>query len=517
MKERVQEIFRSIKEWWGNLSRKIRIILLSALGGILVVSLILVLVLNHTTYVLLYSGISNQESATVLATLGEMGIEPRMQGGAIFVPENDVSRIRVQLARNGVAVDTFNYDIYDEAGMTATQSERNQRLIHQTQNRLQETIETFEEIEQAVVNIGMPQKSIYAVQATNEVPTASVKVTKRLGAKMTPELVQAILNIVGPAVPGLTEDNITISDETGDVKGLLTDDFGSGSKLTLESQVSALMKGRLLALLQPVYGAENVVVEVNPVLDTDSKVTQKIEYFPIDEENPRDNPLDYALIEREKLGGLAGPVQGVVGANDNVDVPMYQAQEVDVSDADSFVARDEYDYLVSSVKQDIVSNGYALTDMSVAVVINTSTLPDAQRDSIIDSVAKASGVPAEKVSVQNIQFNGLPEYVVPEATPDTTRILVISLFFVLLAAIIITLIILHYRKKKAEQLAAEQAALEAQYAEDAVLLDLMGEEEGYEPIVIPETQEAKLRTQIRDLATSDPEIVAQLIKTWLLQ
>ena len=38
----------------------------------------------------------------------------------------------------------------------------------------------------------------------------------------------------------------------------------------------------------------------------------------------------------------------------------------------------------------------------------------------------------------------------------------------------------------------------------------------YEPIQLVDTQEQKLKAQIRDLAVSDPEIVAQLIKTWLV-
>jgi flagellar biosynthesis/type III secretory pathway M-ring protein FliF/YscJ len=210
-------------------------------------------------------------------------------------------------------------------------------------------------------------------------------------------------------------------------------------------------------------------------------------------------------------------VEGVAGANDNVGVPEYLAEDVDVTDADSFVVRDVLDYLVSSVREEIVKEGLEITDMSVAVLINANALPADQRDQIIDSVAKASGVPAESISVQNIPFAGLTPYEPPTIVEDnTTRLLILTGLALLAICIIFVSIILAMRKKQREREAA-LAAEGAYFDENGVpLADLVSHENDFEPIAIPETTEAKLKNQIRDLATSDPEIVAQLIKTWLI-
>lgn len=520
MRERVTQFFRSIREWWINLSRKMRIALIAALTGVLALSLVAVLVLNHKNYVLLYNGVSPQESASVLATLGEMNVEPRVNNtGAIFVPDDQINKIRLRLAQNGFNADTFGYEIFGSASMTSTQSDKDTLYYYQVQDRLQQTIELFDEVETAVVTLSVPKQSLYAVTTESAEPSASITLRLGQGRKLTSEQVQTILNLVQPSVTGLKEENITITDTVNDLKLQLDSYQGSSvAKLNLTEEVNASVRNRILQLLQPVYGQDNINVAVNSVLDTDQKTTQKTEYIPADPENPMNNPADYVEYDREKLGGEAGPVEGVVGANDNVDVPQYSARDVDVTDADSYVVRDVIDYLVTSVREDIIKEGLEITDMSVAVVINTANLPAATRDQIIDSVAKASGVPTDKISVQNIPFLGIPEYVAPTPANDMTRLLIITGIALLALLIIFTIIIIMMRKKQKEAaLAAAEAAYVDYYDEDGMpLVDMMNREEEFEPIVIPESPEAKLKIQIRDLADSDPEIVAQLIKTWLV-
>jgi flagellar M-ring protein FliF len=511
--------FRQVRDWWIGLSRKVRIGLLVALAGVLLISLVTAIILNHKNYVLLYNGASTQESASVLVTLGEMNIEPRItDAGAIYVPDDDLNQIRMRLAQNGFEGNTFNYDVFNSASLTSTQSDRDTYYLFQTQDRLQQTIELFDEVETAVVTLNAPQPSIYALNNDTVEPSASVTVRLYQGEKLTPEQIQTILNLVKPAVAGLEEENISITDTISDLKLQLESYSGSNvAKINLTEEVNRNVRNRILGLLQPLYGQDNVQVAVNSVLDIDQKTTQTTQYNPINPEDPTNNPLDYAEYDREKLGGEAGPVEGVAGANDNVDTPQYAAEDVDVTDADSFVVQDVLDYLVSSVREEIVKEGLEITDMSVAVLINANTLPADQRDQIIDSVAKASGVPAENISVQNIPFAGLTPYEAPTiAEDDTTRLLIITGIALLALCIIFVSIIMVMRKRQKER----EAALAAEgdlYDENGIpLVDLMAQEEDFEPIAIPETTEAKLKSQIRDLATSDPEIVAQLIKTWLI-
>lgn len=96
MRERLTEILDSIKTFWERAGRRGRIIFFSCLAGALVMALALVLIFGRTDYVLLYNGLSVQEGASVLAILGEMGIEPNVSTtGAIYVPAADANRARM--------------------------------------------------------------------------------------------------------------------------------------------------------------------------------------------------------------------------------------------------------------------------------------------------------------------------------------------------------------------------------------------------------------------------------------
>jgi len=86
-----------------------------------------------------------------------------------------------------------------------------------------------------------------------------------------------------------------------------------------------------------------------------------------------------------------------------------------------------------------------------------------------------------------------------------------ALLLTLISLVIIGIVLLVSRRNK-EPVPAEETE-----GESASLMELIAEREAeFEPIQLAETQEQKLRAQIRDLANSDPEIVAQLIRTWLL-
>ncbi|MCL2055938.1 MAG: flagellar M-ring protein FliF [Oscillospiraceae bacterium] len=526
MKQKLSDIWQKLKTWWLGLENKTRILLIAAVAFILAVSLVTVLILNHREYVLFYNGASAHDSASVIAVLEEMGIEYNFSNtGAIFIPESDFARARLRLSQQGFVGD-FGYDIFGQAGLTATQSDRNTYTLYQLQDRLAESIRLIPEVETAVVTINAPQPSIYALQSTAPAPSASIMVIPRQGRHFTAEQVRVMLNIVTPAVAGLEEENVSIGNNVMDLKMLLLEPAGNAStnKLNLTEEVNAAVRDRVTAMLLPAYGPDNFRVGVNTVLDTDARITQTETFHPIDEENPRDNPLQRGVWERERVGGNWDVIQGVVGANDNVDVPMYAAEDIPVEDADHFVARDILDYLVSSTREEIIKDGLTITDMSVAVLINSSNLPTETRDAMIDLVSKAAGVPRDKVSVQSVPFFGVEPMDLGADGFNFTIPLIITAIAFLMLLLIFLLVILHMRKRQREAAALaadEAAALEAARLAAARASEYAGgyeeEDDGYEPIVIPETAEMKLKNQIRDLAVSDPEIVANLLKTWLSQ
>lgn len=510
MGEKLSGLAGSVKELWNKTTKKVRVLFLSGVAGVLLLSLAIVLFLNYTDYVVLYDNLSVSENAAVLAQLQEMGVEGRLENGSLLVPREDELTVRMQLATKGYPDSGLGYDVFEMgSGLTATQFEQKKYELYQLQERLQATIRTFPEVKDAIVTIYIPESSPFVLQDEVIQPSASVKIEKMPGRRLSSEQVLGILNIVKNSI-GIPEENISIADETGDLLSLLDTGGSNSAKLQLTDQLNESVRRRILSMLQPLYGDGRVNVAVNSVLDTDEQVTDTTTYYPFDPENPQNNPLDYYEREYERDTD-PGTAQGVPGANDNTDVPQYAAQDVDDGTGNYYRSHTVEDYLVSSERNQIVKAGLSITDMTVAVLIDADSLPEGQRDQVIDLVASASGVAPEKVSVQSIRFNAdggiTGEALTGEGGLGNYLIWIIVLGVVILAIAVTVIAVLSRRKKLAE---------DERYAEsEAGLVDLMAQEE-FEPIELPETSEQKLRAQIRDLAESDPEIVAQLIKTWLV-
>lgn len=551
MRERLAAIGESIKNFWGNLSAKAKVVLITGTTAVLALIVVLVVILNQTQYVLLYNDLSTADRAKALSVLATMGVDTQVEpSGAILVPEEDYNRAHMQLATEGFQDGSMTSEIA-APGLTATQTDKQRYDKEKLQERLSATIETFPEVDRAVVTISMPEKSAFALSTDVTPPSASVTITRRQGMSLSTEQIQGIINVVRDSIPGIAEEDISLTDtQTGDMRKQLIGDVDvNNAKLKLTEEVNSTLRNRVLSMVQPLYGEENVEVAVNSVLDTDSRSQETIRYNPYDEENPQYHPYDYTEHDRQKIapdGELAG---GVPGANDNIGTPEYLERDQELANAASYSSHDIYDYLVGSTKEQIVKEGLDIVDTTVAVVINRQSLPDGERDRVAAIVANATGIPAEliteKVTVQNFEFEKAEVPVPGEIIPgiDTRTIImiaaIIALLLIIIAIIIITIV--SRRRRLAEANAQEEDEDEYddyyddeyddEYDEDVLfdeegqpLLDVVeetAEEEqeqipAFEPIQLQESPEQKLRAQIKDLADTDPEIVAQLIKTWLV-
>ncbi|WRS26696.1 flagellar basal-body MS-ring/collar protein FliF [Oscillospiraceae bacterium MB08-C2-2] len=526
MKDRAVGLIDKTRSFWNSQTKKTRILILSSAAGIVLISIVLAVVLNvrSSKNVVLFDNLGNAEMAQVVAALQELQVTASLNGdgSAVSIPAEDELRVRMHLATAGIPkADGFDYSTFQRGmGLTATQLEKDQYKLFDLQDRLAATIETFDEVQKAVVTISLPQSSSFVLQEDRTPATASVKIQKKRGRILRSEQVYGILNIVKNAVPGLLEENISLVDEDGDMLTNLDRNFvdGFSQKLVLTEQVNNTIRNRILSFIQPAFGEGKMTVAVNSILDLDSKVTESNTYIPADPANPGNNPLDYVERSRETTGGgqLAA---GVPGVEDNTDVPQYAAETGDLN-ADGYSAtHDVMDYLVSSVRDQVVKEGYDITDMTVAVMVDSSLLADGQRDQIIDLVATAAGISREKVSVQPVRFKvEEPTGLVP-ILPDNVvarRILLGAIIFVILCSLLIIFFVTMARRRK-KLLAAANQGDELEYYDDegTPLIDLVDPEVEFDPIVMQETAEQKLKAQIKDLADTDPEIVAQLIRTWL--
>ena len=194
---------------------------LGAMGavGLGILGLLATLVLRGGSerMALLYGELDLRESAQVTEQLSRQHIPYRLelQGSQILVPEDQVARARVLLAKEGLpSGGSVGYEIFDRGdGLTANQFQQQMNQSRALEGELGRTIRAIHGVRGARVHLVLPRREPFARERQDA--QASVLLTMAGVARLDREGVQAILNLVAAAVPGLRPQNISIIDSRG--------------------------------------------------------------------------------------------------------------------------------------------------------------------------------------------------------------------------------------------------------------------------------------------------------------
>lgn len=464
------EIIKQVKEFWSKLGKKAKIAAVSALASVLFISILVTVLLNIKSYELLYSGLSSQEHAQIVSKLGEMAVDFKTKpGGIILVPSDKVASLKMQLSSEGYPKSTLSYDLFtSSSSFMTTDFEKRQYLIFQLQERLQEAIKTISGVRNAIVTLNVTDESNYVLE-TDVVPsTASLVLDLESSVSLTPKQIKGIENLIAKSVPGLTNDNVSIIDSEGNI---LNSGISSGSgvnleKVEIEKQAGEIYKEKIIKLLEPIYGEKGVSVAVNVSIDFTQKTTDQIQYTPVD-----------------------------IGAG---------------ADSDEDTER-----FFNQIQSQIVNNGGEVSRVSASVIINKS-ISAQERAEVNEIVANSLGVERENVIVTSMEFeaankryeNAL-EALKPKPSLFAQSAKYILPFASAAVALAIALVLVLIKKRKPKP----AASLEYEEVKDIPSQFPLTDE--VPAIVLNETREQAIKRQIKEFTSTHPQIVAQLIRTWL--
>ena len=547
-KETLTKIVTTVKTRWTSLDKKVKIIAISV-ASVVIVSLIILIVLNSITrYEVLYSGASAEETAEVISLLqGELG-ETDVKfdaNGDILVPANRVETLRAQLSVKGYPKSTFNYNIWDNGvGMFSTESDKRVKEKQQLQENLRATLATYDGVDSAIVILSIPESNDYVISNSREEAGASVVLT--LSHALTANNIKGIYNLVRTAVPGLKEENITVTDTKGEL--LTTEEVEKKlddedevqlyyRRLEFQKEISKILDDKLGALLKKVFPDYRIGVDVR--LNYDSLVSQVKEYTPsVPEEGNQGG-----MIQDEKIvsaGGGNAEEGGLVGTTVNSDIsPDYPTLRIGEGDEFYYETQHEIHYLVNEAIKQIQKDGYSYDNISASVIVDDDpeNFTQANIDDWEKLIADAIGTSTDKVTFIPTNFTldrtgeGAGDGgVIVQGGRNTLVFIIIALGVLLIVLLITALVAAGSSKKrlKARRAAAvaassngAPAAVNTSYDDDEVrrraeegvdydfeLQSLSGDEN-------EASRDAMLKKEIRDFSQANPEIVAQLIRTWM--
>ncbi len=168
---------------------------------------------------LLYADLDAREAGQVVDLLERQHVPHQLAGGGgqIMVPADQVPRLRLLLAKEGLPTGgSIGYEIFDRGdGLTANQFQQELNQSRALEGELARTIRGIAGVRAVRVHLVLPKREPFARERQDA--QASVLLTMAGAARMDNEGVQAILNLVSSAVPGLRPQNIAIIDSRGNV------------------------------------------------------------------------------------------------------------------------------------------------------------------------------------------------------------------------------------------------------------------------------------------------------------
>lgn len=519
MKWSLGQFLSQITGFWKSQSKKNKILIVSLTAGLVVVASVVAALMNNSGYVPLYSGLSTSEAGEVMVRLGEMGVDFKTQsGGVILVPKEEESRLHMTLASEGYPKSTLNYDLFStNAGFMTTDYEKKKYLLFQLQNRLQDAIKTIKGIKGAIVTISLPEEDSFVLREDKIAPTASVILDMDPSLELTNQQIKGIEALVSKSVPGLEGKNVAIVSSSGDMVNNQHADGSEGvayTKLELERTISAAIETKVAKLLAPIFGPSGARIAVSTLVDINKKISEQTTYTPVVDNAGVIQTQDTSR-ETTTAGGPG--VGGVPGTGTNTDVITYPQVNGVTSSSESETS--STDYLNNQIKEQIQREGYEVLDTTVSVLVNAKSLNEEEKLQYRQMVAFAAGISADKVAITNADFTALnipfPD-LSPEGEPGAESFLAgpgkyyAAAGGALLFLLLILLFLRGAKKKKDRERAEEEALLKA--AEGLKPLSALGIAE---EIVNNETREQNLKRQIKDFAKASPDIVAQMIRTWL--
>jgi flagellar M-ring protein FliF len=213
----------------------------------------------------LFSGLDGKDTQQVSQELAAAGIpyELTADGAGIQVPADRVDKARMEVAAKGMPqTGRLGFELFDKPNWVGSEFDERVNYQRALEGELEHTIGTISAVQSARVHLVLPQPSLFASE--EKAAKASV-VLKLRRAGLDPDQADAIRSLVAGSVENLSADQVTLVDADG--RGNLK----PRSKNAAEDDEETAMEAKLVAMLEPLAGRDNVRATVRVTYDEDTQ------------------------------------------------------------------------------------------------------------------------------------------------------------------------------------------------------------------------------------------------------
>ncbi|ESR22692.1 flagellar basal-body MS-ring/collar protein FliF [Lutibaculum baratangense] len=334
----------------------------------------LILRLTAPVMVPLYTELDTRDANSIIERLETQAVayELNRNGGTILVPEEQVLRLRMELAGSGLpSGGGVGYEIFDRSdGLGTTSFVQNINHVRALEGELTRTIQALERVSSARVHLNLPERELFS----REQPEPSASIVVRSRGQLETAQVRAIRHLVASAVKGMRPDRVSIVDETGRLlaDGTVAQDMFAASALDERRvELERRVRSHVEEIVSSVVGRDRMRVQVATELDHARVTTQSDTY------DPDGRVIRSTQTREEQSDNQRAAADGVTVGNE---LPAAgQQQGAGAADRESANSTEEVvNYEISKTSKVETTEAGRVARISVAVVIdgNYSQNPD---------------------------------------------------------------------------------------------------------------------------------------------
>ena len=508
----------------------------------------------------LYANLADKDGGAVIAQLTTMNIPYKYTegGGAILVPADRVHDVRLKLASLGLPKGTVNgFEMMESNRFGMTQFQEHLTFQRGLEGELTRSIQSIASVASARVHLALPNQNGFFRE--QQKPSASILLSLHPGRSLDKAQLAGIIHLVSSSVPEMDPGSVSVLDDTGKLLSSLPDGSGSGLNADAEQlqyvrQVEDMYSRRILDILEPLVGKENVKAQVTAELDFSQTESTTESHKP--NQTPDTSAVrSQQMVESVNGSSTSATPTGVPGATTNQppapssapingQAPTLAATGQSAGAGSSTKKESIINYEVDKTVRVVKGASGLIKRISAAVVVNhrtttdekgkttTTPLTDAEIEKMTALVRETVGFDKERgdsVNLMNAPFaaekvetNDVPLWREPEVL-DTARSFAWPLGMLALAAMVFLGVIRPAMKSLAQPITrvndgyavidGPEGQLDAVEAERPARPQLTAPV-AHEPPAGPSQSEMRLE-DARKLTRDNPAAVANIVKTWI--
>ncbi len=515
--DRYKQFAKSVSDWVSQMTPGQVMMLLGVTAGTIVGMIMMVGWLNSINYANLYSGLDQKEAGEVVNYLNDNKIPYKLENGGstVLVPSDKVYNTRISLASAGLPNSGgAGYSLFDKNNLGMTDFLQNLNFRRALEGELTKTIMELDEVQAARVHIVMPKDRL--LKSDQQAASASV-VLKLRGNGLARQQINGITHLVASSVEGLKPSGISIVDYEGNLltSGMEADPIAglTSTQLDTRKQVETYLEHKAQSMLDDVLGAGKSVIRLTADLNFQQLERTLETYDP--------NSPSIRSEERTKTSS---------STSDKSDETAESSEE---GSNETTITNYELNHTV----EHIVNAVGSIERVSIAVMVDGIYTPTENEDGVVEMVYQprsqdeldriaaivksAVGFDAgrnDQIEMVNLEFDrgdlgkqqeALDAMYEREFYMDIARRVG---YFMLIAFIIL------YFRKKVKKLFASLSQLMPKPVVVQQQTVATSEEEEVAPITVaPENRKPRLVDQMQEAAKNEPEELAKVIKTMMVE